>query len=70
MVADGLLRFLHETNDLAVTQFGDTEHLRVWHAREQDLRGWCVAGEVLDEIRDALVEQVVAEIHHERDRGR
>jgi len=40
MVADGLLRFLHKTNDLAVPQFGDTEHLRVWHAREQDLRNY------------------------------
>src|SRR4030095_12272235 len=66
MAAQWLRRVLHETHDLAVTQFGDTEHLRVWHAREQNLRGWRIAGEVLDELRDAFVEQVVAEIHHER----
>jgi hypothetical protein len=35
------------------------------HARQQDLSGGSLAAELLDELRDALVEQVVAQIHDE-----
>ena len=44
----------------------DAEHLRIGHAREQDLRGRLLALELLDEPRDAVLEQVVAQVHHER----
>ena len=47
-------------------QLGDAEHLRIGHARQQDLRRRLLARELLDEVGDALVEQVVAEVHHER----
>ena len=44
VVADRLLGLLDETDDLAVAQFGDAEHLRIGHARQQDLRGWSRRG--------------------------
>ena len=65
-VADRFLRLLDEPDDLAVAELGDAEHLRIGHAREQDLRRRLLAGELLDEVRDALVEEVVAEVHDER----
>ena len=48
-VAPRLLRLLHEAHDFAVAQLGDAEHLRVGHAREQDLRGRPRRRELLDE---------------------
>ena len=47
VVADRLLGFLDETDDLAVAQLGDAEHLRIGNARQQDLRGGRLAAELL-----------------------
>ena len=38
----------------------------VRHTRQQDLRRGLLADELVHEVRDALVEQVISEIHHER----
>ena len=65
-VALRLLRLLDQPDDPAVVELGDAEHLRIGHARQQDLRGRLLAHELLDERGDALVQQVVAEVHHER----
>ena len=65
-VADPLLRLFHQTDDLPVAKLRDTEHLRVRHLGQQNLCRWSLAAELLDEVSDALVEQVVAQVHHER----
>ena len=65
-VALRLLRLLDEPDDLAVRQLGDAEHLRIGHRRQQDLRRRLLAHELLDELAMPLVQQVVAEVHHER----
>jgi hypothetical protein len=51
-------------------ELGDAEHLRVGHARSRSRARPAFARELLDEVGDALVEQVVAEIHHEGSRSR
>src|SRR6266550_81230 len=65
-VADRLLRFFDEAHDLAVLQLRDAEHLRIGDVRQQDLRRRLLRLELAHELRDPLVQQVVAEIHHER----
>ena len=65
-IALGLLRLLDQPHDAAAGQLGDAEHLRIGHPSQQDLRRGLLALELLDEPRDAAVQQVVAEIHHER----
>ena len=65
-VADRLLRLLDQPHDLAVAQLGDAEHLRIGHARQQNLRRRPLALELSHEVGDALVEQVVAQVHDER----
>ncbi len=66
-VALRLLRLLDQPHHAAVAQLGDAEHLRVGHARQQDLRGRLRRPANCSTKRpDALVEQVVAEVHHER----
>ena len=46
-VADRFLRLLDQPDDLAVAQLGDAEHLRIGHARQQDLRRRLLARELL-----------------------
>ena len=65
-VAARLLRLFDQPDDPSVGQLGNAEHLRVGHAREQDLRCRLLAVELVDEPVDALVEQVVAQVHDER----
>ena len=66
-IALRLLRFLDQPNDLAVVQLRDAEHLRIGHACQEDLRRRLLArSKSSTNWRDALVQQVVAQIHHER----
>src|SRR5688572_13959562 len=65
-IADVLLRLLDEPHNHAVFELCDTEHLRVRDLGEQDLRRRLFARKFLHEVRDALVQQVVAQVHDER----
>ena len=65
-VALGLLRLLDEPHDPAVRQLGDAEHLRIGHAGEQNLRGGLSRSNSSTNRVDAAIQQVVAEVHHER----
>src|SRR5262245_29470539 len=65
-IAFRLRRLFNQPDDPAVRQFRYAEHLWIRHAREQDLRHRLFADELLHEVRDALVEQVVSEVHDER----
>ena len=65
-IADRLLGLLDQPDHPPVLQLRHAEHLRVGHLGQQDLRGGLLARELLHEAHDALVQQVVAEIHHER----
>ena len=47
-------------------ELGDAVVLRVGHRREQDQRVGLVLAEGGDELGDAALQQVVAEVHHER----
>ena len=64
-----LLRLFDQTHHVAIAELRDAEHLRVGYARKQDLRRGLLARELIDEMRDAFVEQIVAEVHHERIRS-
>ncbi len=50
-IALGLLRLFDQPHDLAVSQLGDAEHLRIGNARQQDLRRRLVGRELVDETR-------------------
>src|SRR5258705_3697859 len=68
-VADRLLRLFDEAHDLAVLELRDAEHLRIGHARQDNLRGGVLCLAFAGKLRDALVQQIVAEVHHARIRG-
>ena len=61
-----LLRLLGETDDLAFSaELGDAELRRIRNGCQEDL-GVAIDGTVLlDQRRDAVLEQVVSEVHHE-----
>ena len=66
-VGGGLRGLLDQPRHAAVgVELGDAVVLRVRHAREQDQRLGLVAAEVRHQVLDAALEQVVAEVHHER----
>ena len=69
-----VIGLLDQSHDTAVgADLGDAEALRIGHLGQQDLgRGAAVGArpaavrlEAVDELGDALAEQVVAEVHHE-----
>ena len=51
---------------LGLRKLGDPEVLRVRHRRQQDQRVGLVLAEGLDQVGDPTLQQVVAEVHHER----
>ena len=59
-------RLLGEPDDAPVLELGDAVVLRVVDRREQDQRARGVLAERLDEAVDPALQQVVAEVHHER----
>ena len=68
-----LLDEAHDPADLArrsLGELGDAVVLRVGHRRQQDQRVRLVLAEGRHEIGDPALQQVVAEIHHERARPR
>jgi hypothetical protein len=65
-VGGRLLRLLHEPGHAAVAQLGHAVVLGVRHRREQDEGVGLLGAEGLDERGDAVAEQVVPEVHHER----
>src|SRR5258705_220274 len=64
-IADVLLRFFPQPYALAALELGDAEHLGIGPLREQNLGLGLLGLEVTHELGDALVQQVVAEVHHE-----
>ncbi len=64
-VAARLRRLLDQGHHAAVLQLGDAVRLRVGHALEQDHRVAGAGAEAVDQLRDAVAQQVVAEVHHE-----
>ena len=66
-VARRVLGLLDQPHDLAVgAQLGHAELVRVGHVREQDLRVAAARAELVHEPGDAVGDQVVAQVHHER----
>ena len=65
-VAAGCLRLLDEAHDAVAVELGDAVVLRIRHRREQDQRVALAASEALDQLDDPALQEVVAEVHHER----
>ena len=66
-VGRGLGRLLDQPHHAPVdAELGDAVVLRVGHLREQDQRLGRLRAEVLDELLHPALQQVVAEVHHER----
>jgi hypothetical protein len=61
-----LRRLLDEPRHIAPVQLGDAVVLRIGHRREQDQGVGFLAPELIDEVDDAVAEQVVAQVHDER----
>ena len=62
----GLLRLLDQPRHAPVVQLRHAVVLGVGHRREQDQRVRLVGAERVDEVDDAVAQQVVAEVHDER----
>ena len=65
-VAAGRRRLLDQAHDAVAVELGDAVVLRVRHRREQDQRVALAASEALDQLDDPALQEVVAEVHHER----
>ena len=57
---------LDEPHDAVAVELGDAVVLRVGHGRQQDQRVGRARAEGLDELGDAALQEVVAEVHDER----
>ena len=62
----GSLRLLDEPRHAAVVELGHAVVLGVGHGREQDQRVGLLRAEGVDQLGDAVAQQVVAQVHHER----
>ena len=66
-VARRVLGLLDELHDVAViAELGDAELVGVGHVGQQDLCVAAARAELVGEAADAVGEQVVAQVHHER----
>ena len=68
-VAARLGRLLGQPHHPAVLQLGHAVRLRVGHALEQDHRVAGPGAEAVDQLGDAVAQEVVAEVHDERRAG-
>ena len=70
-IAGRIGRLLDETHDVpGLVEFGDAEAVRIGNLLQQDLRGRRLVADAcslerVDERTEILLEQVVAEVHHE-----
>lgn len=64
-VADELLGFFHEAHDPTVFADGHAETRGVGHACQQDAGVHATRTVGLEQVRDAAVQQVVTQVHHE-----